>query len=317
MYNNISLAKESMKHLEDLIENAPKYQVEITTVNHATIIDCGIEVPGSIAAGMLFTKICLGGLAKVNLDFPEKQDSMPFLTMRVESSFPVLAALGCQAASWNIKVDDFFGMACGPGRALAQKPSKIYKLLEYKDESEKAIICMESDKLPSDEVIEYLADKCNIDKNNLFILMIKTNCLVEYMQMAARSIELGIFKLVEQLNFSKEKILHAIGTGIIPPLSDDIEESNDRVNNGLIYGTKLYLIIKSDSNDNMDELIKKLPSNSSKSYGRKFLELFKEAGQDFANFDLSLLAPSVVIINDLRTGKIYHEGKVNLGKILE
>ncbi len=146
--------------------------------------------------------------------------------------------------------------------------------------------------------------------------MIKTACLVEYIQMAARAIELGVFRLVEQLGYPKERILHAVGSGIIPPLSMDDEISNDRVNNGLIYGTKLFLIIKSQKEDKIIDLIKKVPSKSSPSFGKRFIDVFNEVGQDFANFDLSLLAPTEIIINDIRTGKIYKEGKIKLDKII-
>ncbi len=312
----ISLAKEAIPLVEKLIKHAVKLKVQIKKIDEATIIDCGINVEGSFSAGLLFTKISLGGLADVQLNLSETEDNS-LLTVQVDTSYPVLSTLGCQAASWNINKNDFFGMACGPGRALAQKPSKIYKQLDYKDESEKAILCIESDKLPSEDVIQYLAEKCQVEKKNLYILMIKTSCLVEYVQMAARAVELGMFKLVEQLKYPKERILHAVGTGIIPPMSQDTDISNDRVNNALIYGTKLYLVVESENDDNLSELIKKLPSRSSPSYGKKFLDLFNEAGHDFAKFDLTLLAPTEIIVNDIRTGKIYHEGKINLKLLLD
>lgn len=312
----ISLTKEVIPLVEKMIEQAEKLKISVKKIDEATIIDCGINTEGSFSAGLLFTKISLGGLAKVQLSLPISKDNS-LLTVQVDTSFPVLSTLGCQAASWNIKKGDFFGMACGPGRALAKKPSKIFKLLEYQDENEKAILCIESDQLPTEEVIQYLAEKCHVEKKNLFLLMIKTACLVEYVQMAARAIELGIFRLVEQLGYPKERILHAVGTGIIPPMSQDNELSNDRVNNALIYGTKLYLIVKSEQDDNLSELIKKIPSKSSPSYGKKFLDLFNEAGKDFAKFDLTLLAPTEIIVNDIRTGKIYHDGKINLGLLMD
>ena len=316
MNQNISLTEESMKYLDELIQNPDKYQVKISEVNDATIIDCGIESEGSISAGLLFTKISLGGITKVNLDFPGDEKN-PLMTMRVETSHPVLATIGCQAASWNINKDDFFGMACGPGRAVAQKPSKSYKLINYKDEAKQAVLCIEADKLPTDKVIDYLAEKCKVAKNDLTILMIKTNCIVEYLQMAARAIELGVFKLVEQLGYPQERILHAVGTGVVAPMTNDIDLSNDRVNNALIYGTRLYLIINSAETDNLNELVKQIPSASSPSFGRKFLELFTEANGDFSKFDLNLLAPSEVILNDIRTGKIYKAGKMDLSFIIE
>ncbi|NHJ47043.1 MAG: methenyltetrahydromethanopterin cyclohydrolase [Asgard group archaeon] len=316
MVENFSLTDGALPFVKKLVDNAEKLGVKVSKINGATIIDCGIETEGSIQAGLLFTKISLGGLAKVQLHFPSIGEDHSLLQVQVSTSHPVLASLGCQAASWNISKGDFFGMTCGPGRALAQKPSKVYKLLDYKEQHEKAILCIESDKLPSDKIIEYIAEKCQVEKKGLILLMIKTACLVEYIQMAARAIELGVFRLVEQLGYPKEQILHAVGSGFIPPLSMDTEISNDRVNNGLIYGTKLYLIVKSSPDDNLVDLIPKIPSKSSSSYGKRFIDVFNEAGQDFANFDLTLLAPTEVIINDIRTGKIYREGSLEIEKLI-
>ncbi len=317
MFKQISLTKSALPFVKQLKENAMNLGVNVQQSNEATIIDCGINTEGSIQAGILFSKISLGGLAKVQLQFSQNNNEFSYPQVQVSTSHPVLATLGCQAASWNISIDDFFGMICGPGRALAQKPSKIFQLLDYKEESDIAILCIESDKLPSDKIVEYLAEKCVVEKNNLILIMIKTACIVEYIQMAARAIELGIFRLVEQLGYPQERILHAVGTGVIPPMSIETDRSNDRVNNALIYGTTLYLIVNSDLKDNLAELISKIPSNFSPSFGKRFLEVYNDAGQDFANFDLSLIAPTEVMINDIRTGEMYHAGSIDLEKLLE
>ena len=312
MYKNISLAKNTLPLIKDMINNFEKFKINVLEVSKATIIDCGLTSQGSIIAGLSFTKIALGGLADVQLTLPLNGNNDRLMTVQVSTSFPTLATLGCQAASWNVNIKDFSAMVCGPGRALAQKPSKIYKLLNYKDESDIAIFCMEANQIPSEEVITYFAEKCAVKKENLILLVIKTNCLVEYIQMASRAIEIGVFKLVELLNFPFDQILHAVGLGIVSPITNDIDNSNDRVNNALIYGTKLFLVVQSTPRDNLDKLIKEIPSKSSSWYGQKFLNLFSRVNRDFSKFDLKLLAPSEIVVNDIRTGKIYQEGKIDL-----
>ncbi|MHA1211687.1 MAG: methenyltetrahydromethanopterin cyclohydrolase [Candidatus Heimdallarchaeota archaeon] len=311
MYDNISLTDGAKPFVQELLDNAEKLKVAILKINEATVIDCGINVEGSIEAGLLFANISLGGLAKVTPIYPKEGDETSYMSIQIVTEQPVLATLGCQAASWNINKGEFFGMACGPGRALARKPSKIFKLIEYAEEHKEAILCIESDVLPPDKVIEYLAEKCNVEKTNLILIMIKTECIVEYIQMAARAVELGTFRLVEQLGYPKERILHADGTGIVAPFSEDKEISNDRINNALIYGTKLELIVKSEPDDNLTELISQIPSKFSKQFGKKFIDVFNEAGQNFANMDLSLLAPTEISITDKSTDKSYSEGKLD------
>ncbi len=311
MLEKISLTEGALPFAKELMNNAENLKVDVLTINEAKVIDCGINVEGSIDAALLFIKISLGGLATVEALYPKGNDDLSYITIQITSDQPVLATLGCQAASWNIAKGDFFGMACGPGRALAQKPSKIYKLLDYQEEHETAILCIESDSLPTDEIVDYLAEKCNVERKNLILLMIKTACIVEYYQMAARAIELGIFKLVEQMNFPKEQILSASGTGLVAPFSNDKEISNDRVNNALIYGTKCDLKIKSE-NQNLADLVNKIPSKSSEFFGKSFLEVFNAAGKDFANFDLSLLAPTEVSLIVQDSHEKYQAGKIDI-----
>ncbi|MEA2069904.1 MAG: methenyltetrahydromethanopterin cyclohydrolase [Asgard group archaeon] len=311
-YNSLNLTKNVQPLVKKLQQHASLYQISSEIINDATIIDCGIHTKGSYSAGLLYSKITLGGLAQVTLSLPNSRNNKALLPkITVTSSHPVLATLGCQAASWTINKKDFFGMACGPGRILAQKPSSIFEMLAYNEESDQAIICLEADVLPPDHIIDYLSKKCSVEKENITILTVKTASLVECIQMAARPIELGIFKLVDQMGYPKEKIISAIGTGLMAPLSIDKDQANNFINNGLIYGTELYLIIQSTKGDNLPRLIKQLPSCSSSAYGQSFQEVFEAADRDFSKFDLSLLAPTKVTLNDIRTGRIYSAGKIS------
>ncbi len=312
MANRLSLNEKVMPFVKELMNNEQLLKVHVTKINGATIIDCGLEVEGSIKAGLLFTKITLGGMGDVQILFPTDAKQSPFPVVQVMTSHPILATLGCQAASWNINKEGFFGMASGPGRVLAQKPSKIFKKINYTEESKTAVLCIESATYPSEEVIDYLAKKCAVQKENLYLLLVKTASIVEYIQMAARAVELGMFRLVEQLNYPKEHILYALGAGRIPPFIAEEERSNDRINNALIYGTQLYLIIRSEPEDDVEKLGEKMISKASENYGKRFLTVFNEAGGTFENFDLSLLAPTEVIINDSRTGKLFQAGEINL-----
>jgi len=51
----------------------------------------------------------------------------------------------------------------GPARALGLKPRELYEAIGYEDDFEAAVLVMESDKLPDDKVIEYIAKHCSVD----------------------------------------------------------------------------------------------------------------------------------------------------------
>lgn len=61
----------------------------------------------------------------------------------------------------------------------------------------------------------------------------------------------------------------------------------------------------------LHKLKKQAPSKAAKSYGEPFLQIFKEADHDFYKIHPNLFVPAVLIINNVRTGKILKAGKIN------
>ena len=82
-------------------------------------------------------------------------------------------------------------------------------------------------------------------------------------------------------------------------------------NDAIIATGSVTLNVKATEEDNLEELIQKVPSSTSKQYGKPFFHTFKEAGKDFYNIDPLLFAPAVMIINDIPTGKTYQAGKMD------
>jgi methenyltetrahydromethanopterin cyclohydrolase len=58
--------------------------------------------------------------------------------------------------------------------------------------------------------------------------------------------------------------------------------------------------------------VNKAPASASKSYGRPFLEIFKEVGYDFYKIDPGLFAPAVIVVNNAETGKIFRTGSLSI-----
>ena len=62
----------------------------------------------------------------------------------------------------------------------------------------------------------------------------------------------------------------------------------------------------------LKELLEKAPASASKSYGKPFMEIFKEAGYDFYKIDPGLFAPAVFVINNSKSGKTFCVGKTDV-----
>ena len=89
----ISLNERALVVFRRLSEAAEPLQVAVSELdNGATILDAGVEVHGSLEAGRLFSEVCLGGLADVQLRQLQLDDlTLPGVEVSVHQ--PVLACM--------------------------------------------------------------------------------------------------------------------------------------------------------------------------------------------------------------------------------
>ncbi|MCQ2738423.1 MAG: methenyltetrahydromethanopterin cyclohydrolase, partial [archaeon] len=189
----VSVNLEAKKVVDDMIANADEYHIEVSTLdNGATILDCGVNVSGSFKAGELYTKVCLGGLAEVGISIPaDFSENFALPCVKVKTAFPSISTLGAQKAGWSVSVGDFFALGSGPARALSLKPAETYEEIDYKDDADIAILTLEADVLPGEDVAQYVADECGVDVANVFLLVAPTSSLVGSIQIAGRVVENG------------------------------------------------------------------------------------------------------------------------------
>lgn len=315
MHNKISVNKRAHELINATIKNEDLLRIKTEKISEATVIDAGINTPGSYPAGCFVTEVCLGNLGKASIT----QSSFGGVTLpaiNVETNYPTIATLGAQFAGWSIKVDKYFAMGSGPARALALKPKNIYDKIDYKDEYKIAVIVLETDKLPSANTLEYIAGECKVELKDLYVLAAPTCSLVGSVQISGRIVETGIHKLSE-VGFDIKKILHGRGIAPIAPLHMDSGICMGRTNDALLYGGITFYIVDYEDDDKMAEIASKVPSSESKDYGRPFYEIFKAANFDFYKIDPNLFAPAVVYINNIRSGKTYKFGKINNDILIE
>ena len=295
----------------DIFEELAEYPEEFNAAFHqldngARIVDCGISVSGGYRAGKAFTEICMGGLGEVSFRMGRIRD-VPIAFIDVHTDFPAISCLGAQKAGWTVKVGNYFAMGSGPARALSLMPKHTYEVIDYEDDSDFAVIALESDKLPNGEVMSHIADKCNVEVENVCAVVAPTASLVGSVQVAGRCVETAIYKLNE-LGFDTRKIIAAIGTAPLPPVKKDSTRAMGCTNDATIYHGRISLTMKAPE---IKEYLDKIPSLKSKSYGKPFYDTFKEANFDFYQIDTGLFSPAEVIINELSEGVVYHTGTVN------
>jgi methenyltetrahydromethanopterin cyclohydrolase len=311
--SEISVNRGAMRLVEEMIEIPNSLGIKVTqTGNGATVIDAGIEATGSYGAGKYVTEVCLGGLGRANILLTDYGENLTLPSIFVETSHPAIATLGSQFAGWRIKDKDkkFFGMGSGPARALSLEPKELYEKISYEDKASEAVIVIETENPINDDIVEVISTKCVVQYSSLCVVAAPTNSLVGSVQISGRVVETGVHKLSE-VGFDPKKIKHASGDAPIAPIHPNPAKAMGRTNDVILAAGRVFLTVESNEDDNLPELISKVPSSSSKDYGKPFQQIFKAAGNDFYKIDPGLFAPAEITINDVKTGKLYHAGKVD------
>jgi methenyltetrahydromethanopterin cyclohydrolase len=306
----LSVNKMAWEKAQTFIDNPQLYGVTISkSTTGATIVDAGVKSPGGFQAGKKLTELCMGCAGKAQLGFKTYGD-ITFPSITITSDHPAIAMLGSQFAGWRIKEGENIAIGSGPARALALKPKDVFEEIGYKDVSDKAVLTLESNQLPTDMLIEKVTVACNIKAENLIVVVAPTASVAGLTQVTGRIVEVGIHKL-RTLGLNPNLIRYACGFAPIPPLGTDFEVAMARTNDAILYGGTVYATVDYDDEVALQNIIQQAPSKTSKDYGKPFLQIFREADKDFYKIDHGLFAPAVIMVNNAKTGRTFKAGEIN------
>ncbi|NIU39285.1 methenyltetrahydromethanopterin cyclohydrolase, partial [Candidatus Bathyarchaeota archaeon] len=232
-------------------------------------------------------------------------------SISVQTNHPAVATLGSQFAGWQIKADKYSAIGSGPARALSLKPKELYKKINYRDEADLAILVLETSKRPPDEVIQQISRQCKVTPQNLSLILVPTASVAGSTQVSGRIAETGLHKLTK-LGLDPQVVKYAWGCAPIVPVHPRFDEAMGRTNDAILYAGTAHYTVNYEDDKELERLVRKTPSSASKGYGRPFLEVFKEAGYDFYKIDPGLFAPAVIVVDNMRTGKIHRAGDLNV-----
>jgi methenyltetrahydromethanopterin cyclohydrolase len=319
----INLNLSALSLVKRLCNETIKYGVSVEkTMSGATVIDAGINARGGFLAGKMVTEICLGGYGQAKI-LPIQYGDVVLPSIYVQTDYPAIATLASQFAGWRIKVKKYSAIGSGPARALALKPKELYKKIMYKEKSEVAVLVLETNKMPPEDVIQEVSNQCKVRPENLFLVLISTSCLAGSTQVSGRIVETGLHKL-EKLGLDPNLVQYAWGYAPIIPLHPRFDEAMGRTNDAILYGGTAYYIVNYEDDDELEKLVKLAPSSASKMIQEakalakkspRFLEIFKEAGFDFYEIDPNVFAPAIVVINNMKTGKIFRAGSLDIATL--
>lgn len=276
------------------------------------VIDCGSAVRGGLEAGRRFAEITMGGLGSVAFaPVVIEGRSLPGLT--VVTDHPALACLASQYAGWQIKRDDYFAIASGPGRALI-RAEELYEDLDVDERARAAVLCLETRDEPPDALAGDVAERAGVAPSDLTLLFAPTASLAGGVQVAARIVETALHKLHE-IDFDVRRVVSGYGTCPVPPVAGDDGAAIGRTNDAVLYGGQVELTVDA-GDDELEAIVERVPSSASKDHGEQFGKVLADADWDFYKIDPLLFSPAEVTLVSAESGRSFHAGRMEL-EVLE
>jgi len=236
-------------------------------------------------------------------------DGLVLPAVRVVIDDPVPACLASQYAGWAIQREGYFAMGSGPARALSRAERELFDRLGYAETSDRAVLVLEGRTPPDAAVAAYVAERCKVDPRALTLLIAPTASVAGCVQIAARSVETALHKLME-LEFDLAKVRSGAGVCPIAPVAKNDLRGIGWTNDCILYGTRTYLSVRA-SDEEVGAVADRLPASAAADYGTPFYDIFKRYDGQFYKIDKMLFSPAEITINNLLTGQVLRRGRIN------
>jgi methenyltetrahydromethanopterin cyclohydrolase len=302
-----TLNERAQRQADYLAANAAALRITTQTTPAGTrVLDCGVQAPGGLQAGLGLARVCLAGQAEVTLA-PGEVAGVPCPLVQVATDHPVAACMAAQYAGWQISVGKFFAMGSGPMRAAYGK-EPLFDHIPGREKPPVAVGVLETRKLPDDAVTAYLAESLNLPASKLTLLAAPATSLAGNLQVVARSLETALHKLHE-LAFDLTQVVSGFGVAPLPPVGKDDLSAIGRTNDAILYGGRVVLWVRGDDAQ-LAEVGAKVPSTASPDHGAPFAEIFERYERDFYKIDPSLFSPAQVVFHNVKSGRSHVFGRV-------
>ena len=177
--------------------------------------------------------------------------------------------------------------------------------LGYWDDADVAVVVLQSEQNPYEKVAARLLERCKVNPENLYLVLSPLSSMSGLVQATGRSVKNAMVKLLS-LSYDVKTVKHALGVAPLPPLGSRTIVPDDM----LSYASIVHLYVEPNEKTDLRDTAQKMPSQTSKDYGKLFTELINEH-RGLRGIDINLIAPAQIYVNDLKSGELYTYGKVN------
>jgi methenyltetrahydromethanopterin cyclohydrolase len=291
------------------IERAAELRVAVHRLaGGARVVDAGANVPGGFAAGCALAELCMGGLGHVEFaSLTIAGTAWP--GVHVWTDHPAESCMASQYAGWAIDPAGYFAMGSGPLRAKARVERELFAKLGYAEDATRGVLVLEGRTLPTDDVAAWVAGKAGIAPDAITFAVAPTASLAGGVQIVARVLETGLHKM-HTIGFDVTRVVSAIGTAPLPPTARSDIRAIGRTNDCILYGGQARYTVRAED-DELAEIVARLPASASADYGTPFYDIFKRYDNDFYKIDPMLFSPAEVWLSSATSGRTFHAGRLD------
>ena len=291
------------------VAHAAELRVGVHTLaGGARILDAGVRAPGGLAAGRALAELCMGGLGHVAFA-PLTIGAQAWSGVHVWTDHPAASCMASQYAGWAIDPEGFFAMGSGPLRAKARVERELFAKLDYAEEAARGVLVLEGRTLPTDEVAAWVAAKAAMAGSAITFAVAPTASVAGGVQIVARVLETGLHKM-DALGFDVTRVMSAMGTAPLPPVSGNDLRAVGRTNDCILYGGQARFLVDAPD-EALAGLAERLPASASADYGTPFHDIFKRYDNDFYKIDPMLFSPAEVWLTSATSGRTFHAGRLD------
>jgi methenyltetrahydromethanopterin cyclohydrolase len=285
-----SLNRLAIELVDEAIDFADELTIAVESLSgDAAVLDFGVEVPGGIEAGLLSAEIGTAGLSTVATS-GRTVAGAPLTHVELATDHPALALLCAGKGGWELSVGDFEGLGSGPARALVAE-EEIFQQLGYRETADFAVLCVETDQLPGEDVAAAVAQRTGVAETAVFLPAYRSASLTGSVVAASRAAELATFRLAE-LGYDPAEILSASGIAPVPPVPGTEDVAMARAADAVAYGGRVQLTV-----DEPFDRFEAVASTAATEVGGPLAEAFADVGWEFAALPREVFGPAQVTVD--------------------
>ena len=326
----ISINRLAYEIVKDMIRNASKLNLKVLELkNGTTVIDAGVNATGGYKVAELVVKISLGGLGEARVTSMVLDRDFCLPAIMAYTDYP--AVIGLAMYVWigivnapHVETGGYTAWVSGPGRAKAREPEKVFKKIDYNDPADVAVLIVQprGKELPPVKFANFLAKKCKVNPENLYLVVTPTYSITGSVQVSARSLEDWFWRLTEYYKIPYHRIENVMTMTAVAPISPDVFKKPCAWADDMIrYGSSVHAWIYSEEGEDLQRIVKETVIESyPEVYGKSFYDIaVLEKKYIYPSLDLEKIAETgrgfivaQATIYDTRTGLAYRAGRIHV-----